>query len=185
MMYRLLGLLLVSVSFTAHADIKGKVETIQEQPDGSIEVTGWACDESLQAPVSIHLYLGDPENIENLYASTAAQLKSPSEAVKACPDNTAAGSGFVWRLNALEVQQNRNELLHVFVIDDAGQRVALTGSGKHRLHGQSQSLLTEQTATGVTYLHTDMLGSVIGHSNATGDITQTTKYKPYGEHEDN
>ena len=37
----------------------------------------------------------------------------------------------------------------------------------------------------VTYLHTDVLGSVIAESDANGNITKKTDYKPFGQSKDN
>jgi len=39
--------------------------------------------------------------------------------------------------------------------------------------------------TTVTYVHTDVLGSVIAESNTSGTVTKTTDYKPFGESKDN
>lgn len=38
---------------------------------------------------------------------------------------------------------------------------------------------------GVTYLHTDVLGSVIAESDANGNIIKKTDYKPFGQSKDN
>lgn len=37
----------------------------------------------------------------------------------------------------------------------------------------------------VTYLHTDVLGSVIAESDSAGQVKKTTEYKPFGESKDN
>lgn len=37
----------------------------------------------------------------------------------------------------------------------------------------------------VTYVHTDVLGSVIAETNASGVVIKTTDYKPFGESKDN
>jgi len=49
---------------------------------------------------------------------------------------------------------------------------------------QAPSVQT-QALTNVTYVHTDVLGSVVAESNASGTVTKTTDYKPFGESVDN
>lgn len=42
-------------------------------------------------------------------------------------------------------------------------------------------VLTVNTSPAVTYIHTDILGSVIGESNQSGVMIKKTEHKPYGE----
>lgn len=42
-------------------------------------------------------------------------------------------------------------------------------------------VLTVNTSSAVTYIHTDILGSIIGESNQSGVMIKKTEHKPYGE----
>lgn len=47
-----------------------------------------------------------------------------------------------------------------------------------------QAILVVEGARAITYLHTDVLGSVIAESDSSGNIIKNTDYKPFGESTD-
>lgn len=126
---------------------------------------------------------------------------TPGVFIKAPADLTASFSGstltVVWgavaNITSYRIRQNLNGFWQAEINKGTTRSHSFTVSANniysYQVRGCNASsqcsdwsyVLTVNTSPAVTYIHTDILGSVIGESNQSGVMLKKTEHKPYGE----
>jgi len=247
--------------FQSSAAIKGVLDFVTLQPNGTARFSGWACDSGVNVSIPVHIYLNGAAGVGQGYTSINANVSSESAVSTAC-STSGTPHRFVFDMPAADVtvHQGKTVFMHgistsnanllinnsgaftipappapAFVAAPSNFNAAISGAtvitswnaisggsayfirqningvwqaeinkGTTRTHNFSVAAnniysyqvrgcnasaqcsawtpaLTINTSAAVTYIHTDILGSVIGESNQNGDMLKKTEYKPYGE----
>ncbi|WP_162097745.1 fibronectin type III domain-containing protein [Alishewanella jeotgali] len=252
---------LLFVSSQCVAAIKGVLDFVTLQSNGTVRLHGWACDTGVQSSISIHIYFNGAAGTGQLYRAANANLSSETAVSSAC--NTAGiPHRFTVEMPSADVAIHQGKTVYVHGISVNHPNLLINNSGsftvpaapapiflaapanltaitsgtsvsiswdpivngstyfiKQNLNGVWQAeinkgtarshsftvsanniygyqvrgcnassqcsdwsyVLTINTSPAVTYIHTDILGSVIGESNQSGVMLKKTEHKPYGE----
>lgn len=256
----LLGSLLFS-SFQSVAAIKGFLDFVKLQPNGTVRLHGWACDTGVNTSINVHIYFNGAAGVGQAYRSAMANVASETAVSTAC-NTSGTPHRFTVDMPAADVATHQGKTVYVHGISANNPNLTISNSGaftvpappapafvatpanfnatisgttvstswnaisggsayfiRQNVNGTWQAeinkgttrthnftvaanniysyqvrgcnasaqcsewspTLTINTSAAVTYIHTDILGSVIGESNQNGVMLKKTEHKPYGE----
>lgn len=254
------GVLLFS-SFQSVAAIKGVLDFVTLQPNGSVRLHGWACDTGVNTSITIHIYVNGAAGVGQVYRAANANVSSEAAVSVAC-STSGTPHRFTVDMPTADVAAHQGKTVYIhgisashpnllidnsgvftvpappapaFVAAPANFTATVTGNtvstswhaisggsayfirqnvngtwqaeinkGTTRTHNftvaanniysyqvrgcnasaqcsEWSNSITINTSPAVTYIHTDILGSVIGESNQNGVMLKKTEHKPFGE----
>ncbi|KFZ27757.1 hypothetical protein IDAT_12965 [Pseudidiomarina atlantica] len=186
----LLGLLTLAAVPTVQAGALGAIGQVQTETNGAVTVDGWWCAPERQLATAVVL---GPENASlekplEMLAVIRGQRLARSANHPACPKSKLYQT-FQWTINTIEAQAFAGSVIQAQVNYADGRTLVLAGDfvlgATPQLQAQSQSTLSlSQVGSGVTFVHQDLLGSVIAETQSNRTVMQQTKYLPFGKSED-
>ncbi|MDP5206468.1 hypothetical protein ORI99_05345, partial [Alishewanella sp. SMS9] len=125
---------------------------------------------------------------------TGTYIKAPADLTASFSGNTLTVAwGAVSNVSSYRIRQNVNGVWQPEINKGTTRthNVAISTNNiySYQVRGCNASaqcsdwshVLTINTSAAVTYIHTDILGSVIGESNQAGSMLKKTELKPFGE----
>ncbi|MFC0445143.1 hypothetical protein ACFOD1_09080 [Pseudidiomarina halophila] len=167
----------------------GAIGDVTTDPSGAVMVQGWMCTPTHTPAQELVLAASskpDAVQTQSMLAVIRAQRLKRQLDHKVCASEMLYQS-FNWRINPVEAAGFAGQEIIATATFSDGETLLLAGSFvlDEPTSVQTQSITTfSQIPYGVTFVHQDILGSVIAETNGNQSVTLQSQYRPFGKSED-
>lgn len=187
----LFGALSALMIAPALSESLGAIGEVQAHANHEVSVEGWWCAPKRNLAKEVLLgteQASKPNASETLLAVIRAQRLSSIADHPVCSGSKVYQS-FRWTINPVEVKAFAGQVIRAKVNYSDGKTLTLAGDF---ILGETSQLQAQrlvisplsQESSGLTFVHQDMLGSVIAETDASQNVISRKKYLPFGKSED-
>lgn len=156
----LLVILILSPAKAVAFGLKGYVDGVRLNTDGSVNVWGWACDDGDERSLDVHVYLGAEAGKGKLYKGIRANRANEAEVSRVCHTNNTSHR-YLITLSVSDVAKYAGQFVYVHGISQHGPNHLLKNSGRFAIPrpvtanaadctaSQTASLLNSTSTSGI------------------------------------
>lgn len=114
--------------FQSSAAIKGVLDFVTIQPNGTARFSGWACDTGINVSIPVHIYLNGAAGVGQGYTSINANVSSESAVSTAC-STSGTPHRFVFDMPAADVITHQGKTVFMHGISTSNANLLIDNSG--------------------------------------------------------
>lgn len=149
--------------------IMGQIDSVSLLANGVFQIRGWVCDYGVSQSITAKLYFAAPLPDGKFHEQQTTAQSTESAVHTACSTHTVSHR-FDFRIKSVDALKYKGQKLYVYGISAKFYPQAIGRSG----------ILELTIPSRISYLHTDILGSVIAETDPNGQIIKTGDFKPFG-----
>lgn len=147
----------------------GQIDSVSLLANGVFQIRGWVCDYGVSQSITAKLYFAAPLPDGKFHEQQTTAQSTESAVHNACSTRSVSHR-FDFRVKSADAVKYKGQKIYVHGVSAKFYPQAIERSG----------ILELTIPSRITYLHTDLLGSVIAETDPKGEIIKTEDYKPFG-----